>query len=73
MDFNASGREHVDASEGDDFIMSLDGVLMLTDGEGCERLWCGWGEGESPCADIVIPMPVPWRIVPDGALVVGDS
>jgi protocatechuate 3,4-dioxygenase beta subunit len=73
-EFNASGRADVDAQEkqGKYLIVSLDGVLRLTDGEGVEQVSCAWGRKTQAPTDLVIPTPVPWRAIPSAGRIVAE-
>jgi hypothetical protein len=76
-EFNASGRADVDAQEkqGKYLIISLDGVLRLTDGKAVEQLSCAWDSKgrDAKQTDLVITTPVPWKKLPDGARIVNHS
>jgi hypothetical protein len=72
-EFNASGRAEVEAQR-DTYpflIVSLDGVLDVTDGRRVDQLRLVWEQGRNATTtDLVIPTPAPWRTIPTAAVVI---
>ncbi len=71
-EFNASGRKDVDEKEGKYFILSMDGQLLVTDGKAVENVnLCRSRDKISPeNTDLVIPLPIPWKMIPRAALII---
>ena len=69
------GRHNVDEKEDKYLILSLDGEQLVTDGAKAERFSLQWGsEGNKNGAltDLVIPTPVPWKLVPVAGRIGGE-
>jgi hypothetical protein len=73
-EFNASGRADVDrqTKQGKYLIVSLDGVLRLTDGKAVEQVSCAWGRKTEAETDVVIPTAIPWRAIPSVGRIVAQ-
>ena len=72
-EFNAGGRPDVEKSQGNFFILSLDGRVFVTDGNRVEALDCTWDQGSATgCGDLVMPFPVHWSVVPADSRVIAE-
>jgi hypothetical protein len=71
-DFNASSRADVDAqSHGARYVIfAMDGRLDVTDGADAERIRLT--EDDDAAREVTLDVPVEWRVVPAGALVLAD-
>jgi len=79
-EFNASSPGDVDAqiaalSDARFVFVSMDGRLLLTDGDTVEQISCTWWEEsrEPESTTVIIPLPLEWHAVPDEALLLLDD
>jgi len=79
-EFNASGPGDVNAQvaalpEARFVFVSMDGRLLLTDGDTVEQLSCTWWEEckEPESTTVIIPLPIEWHDVPRAARLIVDE
>ena len=66
-EFNAGGKKDITIKQGQYLIISLDGVLHMTDGENFESVFCN---GKSDVnRELVIKYPLKWAQIPENSLV----
>lgn len=66
-EFNAGGKKDITIKQGKYLIISLDGVLHMTDGENFESVFCN---GKSIVnRELVIKYPLKWSTIPENSLV----
>ncbi|KPJ73159.1 MAG: hypothetical protein AMS14_06705, partial [Planctomycetes bacterium DG_20] len=66
-EFNASGRKDIEKQQGSGkyLFVSMDGQLFVTDGQIVENVHCSWGDGRPEKTDLILPLPITWRKVPE--------
>jgi hypothetical protein len=69
---NHHGRKEVEANKGKYLILSMDGVVSLTDGKQSEQISCSWDERGVGGTDVTLARPHPWKAIPARALVLRD-
>ena len=76
-EFNASGRRDVEKQESElegakNIYVSMDGKLLFTDGREVSQLSCSW-DLDTVSTDVIMPVPMTWKSVPEKAVVVEDK
>jgi RNA polymerase sigma factor (sigma-70 family) len=64
---NNHGRKEVEANGGKYLFLSMNGHILLTDGERVEQLRCD----DAGSADVIIERPVPWKTIPAKGRILG--
>jgi len=66
-EFNAGGKKDITIKQGQYLIISLDGVLHITDGEYFESVFCNGKSNVN--RELVIKHPLKWENIPENSLV----
>lgn len=66
-EFNAGGKKDITIKQGKYLIISLDGVLHMTDGENFESVFCNGKSNVN--RELVIRYPLKWQQIPENSLV----
>jgi hypothetical protein len=66
-EFNAGGKKDITIKQGKYLIISLDGVLHMTDGENFESVFCNGKSNVN--RELVIKYPLKWATIPENSLV----